>query len=83
MMETDLHNFEVHADADLVTGAEAHALIAEIRRLRGLVKAAARSGPGKYEEPGGCPWCGFVGDTEADQGHAIHCPAFTPYGEVK
>lgn len=52
------------------------ALIAEVERLRGLVKAAEKGAVSRYEN---CPWCGS--DSYMD-GH-LSCPAFTPKGEVR
>ena len=56
-------------------------LIAEVRRLRGLVKEVEKSAGWHYCDCYGCPWC------EAEAGfpsfaHEADCPAFTPEGEV-
>lgn len=56
-------------------------LVAEVRRLKGLVKVAEWSD--YFEVPGGdegvCPWCQRM----KHAGHAAGCPAFTPDGAVR
>ncbi len=63
-------------------------LIAEVERLRELVKDAECAGwRGPVVTPGACPWC--VGEFRIFGGngstvlHAVDCPAFGPEGEVK
>lgn len=56
-------------------GCAAEALVAEVRRLRGLIKqieSAARQGAA-------CPYC----DSWIAERHAADCPAFNPDGTVK
>lgn len=50
-------------------------LVAEVRRLRGLVQAAEWLGP-VIASRASCPWC----LRRQPQGHADDCPAFPPEG---
>lgn len=79
--------FAAHAREDIPK------LIAEVRRLRGLILDAERSatsfGP-NGDTASSCPWCfmghGFAyltGDGGAAEGHGSKCPAFTPDGKLK
>ncbi len=69
-------------DAIEDAGRALPAALAEIRRLRGLVKDAEWTG-----EDGGlhcCPWC--FATVASGLGHDAstgHCPAFTPDGKVR
>lgn len=73
-------------DADFIAAARTAlpAALAEIRRLKALVKSAESQGSsGMYGEPA-CPWCGA--DLSAKEPHGVTgrpCPAFTPDGSVK
>jgi hypothetical protein len=53
-------------------------LIAEVRRLQGLIKqaewAAGIDYPHESESRGSCPWCG------CERPHAKFCQAFPPVG---
>lgn len=68
-------------------------LLAEVKRLRGLVKDAQARGCncGMDTELEGCPWCfgeprrdssGYVSDPGVIA-HTDDCPAFTPEGDVR
>lgn len=52
---------------------EAVALVAEVRRLRGLIKQVEHP----VEDGGICPWCRRWGE------HRRSCPAFTEGGRVR
>jgi hypothetical protein len=58
-------------------------LVAEARRLRGLIKEAEweplGNGPGENE----CPWCHGINNHDNRRVHFPACPAFTVDGEVK
>lgn len=61
-------------------------LVAEVRRLQGLIKQAEWSGSGAgqgqvWEE---CPWCRGLLEAYGDQpaGHTPTCPAFGHSGET-
>lgn len=81
-----------HCGCDLDFAAAARSavpeLIAEVERLRGLVKEAECSG---YELMAGagraasikCPWCHSYRPATGDFHHGVDCPAFGPEGEVK
>ena len=63
-------------------------LVAEVRRLRKLVKDAEWfPGVGGLESEHGCPWCesdGFYSSSKTGHGkHFPECPAFTVDGEVR
>ena len=65
--------------------AEARTLLpealAEIARLRALVKEAEWADRDHWEPPDGfCPWCSAAA---SDRDHAADCPAFHPNGEVR
>ena len=70
--------FIAHARTDVP------ALLAEVERLRGLIKAAElTSRPCPVRGVAfGCPWCGLRCGRDR-MIHASDCPAFTPEGEVK
>jgi hypothetical protein len=54
---------------------DVRALVAEVRRLRGLIKRVE-----EVDNDFGtmfCPWCGY------GKPHAGNCPAFTPDGGVR
>lgn len=53
-------------------------LIAEVERLRGLIKNAEYTDVGYWASFDACNWC-----SHESPGHDIDCPAFTPEGEVK
>lgn len=58
--------------------------LAEIRRLRGLVKSVERAGD-TFPSGGcpACPWCGATVDDRRAEPHREDCPAFTPEGAVR
>ncbi len=62
---------------------DARELVAEVRRLRALIKdAESVSTDGGW--PPGCPWCSAVMETQAGRsGHRARCPAFTESGDVR
>lgn len=77
-------------DRHIIVGSDIRRLVNEIRRLRGLVKAAEKAGTNAlYSDDGepllvphNCPWCHYaVGDWK--RRHAPECPAFTEEGEVR
>lgn len=57
------------------------ALLAEVRRLRGLIKNAEHANV----EYAICPWCGQAewAPPGAEVPHDDTCPAFTRWGEVR
>lgn len=58
------------------------ALVAEVRRLRGLVRDAETEGCEPTASKGYCPWCGYMcGDWK--RRHAPECEAFTEGGDVR
>lgn len=70
------------SDADFIAAARVAmpAAIAEIRRLRGLLKDAECGTEDK------CAWCGAMRIDmlpDLSKPHTDDCPAFTPDGEVK
>ncbi len=67
---------ELRAIDDMHPNDYVHQLVAEVRRLRGLVEVAQFG----YDEF--CPWCGG-GESQTTYSHAYGCPAFTPEGAVK
>jgi len=73
-------------DAEFVAHARSDvpALLAEVERLRGLIKAAElTSRPDPVRGVAfGCPWCGLRCGRDR-MIHASDCPAFTPEGKVK
>jgi hypothetical protein len=71
-----------HPDFVLAISAasDVPALVAEVRRLRGLVKDAECDGAEPYAARYCCPWCG-KGSGSAQ--HAPECPAFHENGEVR
>lgn len=62
--------------------ADVPALVAEVRRLRELVKAAELNGCYPTEVRGNCPWCGYAPGNHK-RSHAPECPAFTENREVR
>lgn len=57
------------------------ALLAEVRRLQGLIKQAEWDGhPGWDENFRSCPWCGASGPFCVETPHDPTCPAFPPSG---
>ncbi len=78
------------SDSDFIVAARTAVpeLIAEVERLRGIIKEAERSGFFVQDDMAApfdlsCPWCEACclwGDKLA---HADYCPAFTPDGGVK
>ncbi len=60
-------------------GTDTKALIAEVRRLRGLV---ARVEWINVEGDNGCPWCA-AWEFEKPQRHMPSCPAFSAPGVVR
>jgi hypothetical protein len=62
------------------------ALVAEVRRLRGLIKSAEWF---HYDDVKMCPWCGasevreLYGIDRAARLHESDCPVFTPDGDVR
>lgn len=61
-----------------------HELLAEVRRLRGLVAAAQFRG--QWERCStchNCPWCGYDSTCNTKRKHAPECPAFTESGDVR
>jgi hypothetical protein len=89
MTPTELDAIEARAkDAARFTmeagdAADCLALIAEVRRLRGLVKAAEAAAPHLGERHANCPWCGYWSMGDVKRKHAPECPAFTESGDVK
>jgi len=63
----DWPNFVEHRDA----------LVAEVRRLRGLIEKA------RGAVDGWCPWCNQYVNGIGDPDTHPNCPAFTPSGEVR
>jgi hypothetical protein len=62
------------------------ALVAEVRRLRGLIKEAETHG--EWGGDSACPWCDAVrrraGTSFAYmEPHTMGCPAFHPDGSVR
>lgn len=82
--DADIARFRVEYEGD----REVRALIAEVRRLRGLIKQA-ETAAGHYEpynsvSDGHCPWCdAFGGWSIPTKPHKPGCPAFTPDGSVR
>lgn len=60
-------------------------LVAEVRRLKGLVKGAEWSGYAEClgGDEGVCPWCGNMRASLVGATHAATCHAFTPDGAVR
>lgn len=85
MTDDELKAIEAEALGDC---SNCMGLVAEVRRLRGLIKAAEWfAGVGGYDSESGCPWCesdGFYPSSKLGHGrHAADCPAFTPDGRVR
>lgn len=82
----DARRFRDVVGPSLDSARDVPALVAEVRRLRGLLQSAAdeRDGAVSSHCCNNCPWC----DGENDPGsrrfiHEDRCPAFTPNGEVR
>lgn len=67
-------------------GGAVHALVAEVRRLRALIKSAEFSAQYSIQGNDGyetvyhdCPWCG----SEQGSRHQVGCEVFTVDGQVK
>lgn len=73
MSEDELREIENNASG---VGTEL-TLVAEVRRLRGLI---ADAGKRCIDETGWCPFCEGHHDTTASR---ADCPAFNPDGSVK
>lgn len=59
-------------------------LVAEVRRLRGLVKAVEYNGDsGGARDWAACPWCAACVSTHYNGKHAADCRAFTESGDAK
>lgn len=57
-------------------------LVAEVERLRGLIKHAEREGDDGLNAA--CPWChALFFEWRQENPHTADCPAFTPEGKVK
>lgn len=55
-------------------------LVAEVRRLKALVKKAEWSAGLEFGmTDAGCPWC----ESEQGEPHCDECPMFTPTGDVR
>lgn len=85
MTDDELKAIEAEALGDC---SNCFALVAEVRRLRELVKAAEWfCGIGAYDSEHGCPWCesdGFYEHSKLGKGrHEATCPAFTEGGDVR
>lgn len=92
MTEQDLANIETWVRQDaagakpngpvMLTPSPVLLMIAEIRRLRGLLKRAERNG--NINLGPCCPWCGAHHTMpHAGPDALLECPAFTPDGEVR
>jgi hypothetical protein len=70
---------------DLMLGEIAPALLAEVRRLQGLVKAAETGGPEGHDRCNttGCPWCFEIGDHVTGPRHDPDCSAFSAPGVLR
>lgn len=85
MTDDELKAIEDGTPADMRYGEGTRAhdvrlLVAEVRRLRGLVKQAEFSNAyGDFN--GTCRWCGK--DPTLGNAHEDNCPAFTPDGSVR
>jgi len=62
----------------------ARELVAEVRRLRGLVKIAEWLGPDMGRKTYSCPWCEACFAPDEDRAyHDADCPAFAATGDVR
>lgn len=59
--------------------AERALLLAEVDRLRALVKEAEFKAEGGHWDEAVCPWC----DANSFRKHTPQCPAFTENGDVR
>lgn len=87
MNEEQLKTIEAKGGA---TEQEARELVAEVRRLRGLIKQAESAATKQVFEGGeplfpaeNCPWCGYASVLDVKRKHAPECPAFTEAGAVR
>lgn len=91
MTETELEEIEARLAPDIENGGRAatdtvETLIAEVRRLRGLIKDAewADTAAGEVES---CPWCGGAAKGGKAwglyEGHKPGCPAFSALGVMR
>lgn len=56
-------------------------LVAEVRRLRGLVERAQFKGQFQHcTTCHNCPWCGYDATLDTKRKHAPECPAFAENG---
>lgn len=71
-------------DAEFIAAArtDVPALLAEVERLRGLIKAAEMNGCYPTEVRGNCPWCGYA-PGNYKRSHAPECPAFNEDRSVR
>lgn len=82
MVPACVHGREPIDRCDQCDGSTVLNLVAEVRRLRGLIKSAEWESEWSQSIGGGscCPWC------DSGKGyhpHDVDCPAFTPDGRVK
>lgn len=66
-------------------GEDVFALVAEVRRLRGLIKSAEFCGLTEWTTQARecCPWCAYNARMDTKRKHAPECPAFTESGAVR
>jgi hypothetical protein len=57
-------------------------LVAEVRRLKGLVRSVENQGATGRDSDPACPWCGAQ-TVNFGEPHHSHCEAFTPEGHVR
>lgn len=86
MNKEELKRIEAMAEQDLACEVWQEdlvaPLVAEVRRLRGLIKAAECQGAEQYAIHANCPWCGYAPGNHK-RSHAPECPAFTENGDVR
>lgn len=81
MTDEELADVEA-SGGEWANGTTVLLLVAEVRRLRALVKRAESSGSGEWAKKTNCPWCNYaVGDWK--RRHSPECPAFTESGAVR
>lgn len=89
MRESELAAIEARANAANISFAiaartDVPALVAEVRRLRGLIRRVEyRGSSGSAYWYRACSWCSATSSDGRDPPHDDDCPAFTPEGEVK
>lgn len=86
MSEDELKRIEDEGCGCPIKGPDCcvEALIAEVRRLRGLVERAETKGQFEHcSTCHNCPWCGYDATLDTKRRHAPECPAFTENGEVR